>query len=346
MLEEPTISSRLRGGDGGILKDASVDTKQNQIHSTFQTLSKPLSLGSTIRPNNATLERTQIQARCPDTFPEPTISGRLQGANVSAFPDTGAAANYISLSYTQRHGLPINKNVQKSVKVGDGSMICIVGTTTLPFSFAGESTKHILTFHVLRKSVHDIILGSTFLRVTETFTRFAHRVGRKIRQHVSHRVCLLGSEQYVNGLASGVRVDAVPDTGADVSVMSAEFAEANGFEVDDDEQHQIWLEFADGSTARAQGVAMDVAWEFGADENRSPTDVYVLSSLPVDLVLGFGFLCQTEAFQEHWHNFWHIEEPEQDDVGMFCVIRVLKDAGDDISCEYRCSVTSIWRLHI
>jgi hypothetical protein len=294
-------------------------------------------------------ERTQSRARCPDTFPEPTISGLLRGINVSAFPDTGAAANYISLPYTQRHGLAINRNVQKSVKVGDGSVISIVGTATLPFSFAGESTKHNLTFHVLRNSIHDIILGSTFLRVTETFTRFTHRVGRKIRESVSrsaHRICFLGSEQYVNGLASGVRVDAVPDTGADVSVMSAEFAKANGFEVDDDEQHQILLEFADGSTARAHGVVADVAWEFGADEKTSPTDVYVLSSLPVDLVLGFGFLCQTEAFREHWHNFWNIEDPtEEDDAGTFCVIRVLKEAGEGTSCEYRCGVVSIRRLY-
>jgi hypothetical protein len=298
---------------------------------------------------NALPERTQTQAKYAGIFEEPSISGRLQGTDVLAFPDTGAATNYISLPYTQCHGLEINKVVQRSVKVGDGSLISVIGTTTLPFSFAGESTKHNLTFHVLRNSVHDIILGSPFLRATETFTRFAHRVGRKVRESVSHsvhRICFLGSEQYVNGLASGVRVDAVPDTGADVSVMSAEFAKANGFEVNDDKQHQILLEFADGSTARAQGVVTDVAWEFGADEKTSPTDVYVLSSLPVDLVLGFGFLCQTEAFQEHWHNFWNIEDSKQDDAGMFCIIRVLKDAGEETSREYRCGVTPIWRLDI
>jgi hypothetical protein len=296
---------------------------------------------------NAMSKSTQTQARCPDAFPEPSISGRLQGTDVSAFPDTGAATNYISLPYTQRHGLAINGNVQKSVRVGDGSLISVIGTTTLPFSFAGESTNHELTFHVLRNSVHDIILGSLFLRATQTFTRFGHRVGRKIRKSVSsHRVFLLGSEQYVNGLANGVRVDAVPDTGADVSVMSAAFAVANGFEVDCDEQHRILLEFADGSTARARGVVMDVAWEFGADDQKTPTDVYVLSSLPVDMVLGFGFLCQTEAFREHWHNFWNIDDPtEEDDAGTFCVIRVLKEAGEGTSCEYRYGVIAIWRLN-
>jgi predicted aspartyl protease len=348
--EKSTISSRPQVADDFVLNKVSVSTKHKNVSSTHLNPSKSVYLRSIVGPRNATLERTQTQTICPVSFPEPTISGRLQGANVSAFPDTGAATNYISLPYTQRHGLVINKNVQKSVKFGDGSVISIVGTATLPFSFAGETKKHVLTFHVLRNSVHDIVLGSQFLRATETFTRFAHRVGRKVRESVNrgaHRICLLGSEQYVNGLAGGVRVDAVPDTGADVSVMSAEFAKANGFEVDDDEQHQILLEFADGSTARAQGVVMDVAWEFGADEQKSPTDVYVLSSLPVDLVLGFGFLCQTEAFQEHWHNFWNIEDPtEQDNAGMFCVIRVLKDAGEEISCEYHYGVIAIRRLNI
>jgi hypothetical protein len=286
----------------------------------------------------------RTQPGSPNVFEEPIISGRLQGAHVSTFPDTGAAANYISLSYAQSHGLAINKNIQKSVRVGDGSLISIIGTTKLQFSFAGESTSYPLTFHVLRNSVHNVILGGPFLRATETFTRFGHRVGRNIRKSVSHRICFLGSQQYVNGLASGVGVNAVPDTGADVSVMSASFAAANGFEVDGNEQYQILLEFADGSTARAQGVVVEVAWKFGPeddvpwtcgpDEWTNPTDVYVLSSLPVDLVLGFGFLCQTEAFQKHWHTFWHIEEePEQDDAGMFCVIRVLKDDGEGTSCE-------------
>jgi predicted aspartyl protease len=220
--------------------------------------------------------RIQTRARCADAFPEPTINGRLQGVDVSAFPDTGAAANYISLPYAQRHGLVIKGNVRQSVKVGEGSIIRVVGTTTLPFSFAEETKQHDLTFHVIRKSVHDVILGSAFLRTSETFTRFAHRVGRKIRETISHgihRLCFLGSQQYVNGLANDVEVDAVPDTGADVSVMSTRFADDNGFEVNDDEQHQILFGFADGSTARAYGVVRDVAWRFGSDEQTYTTDV-------------------------------------------------------------------------
>jgi predicted aspartyl protease len=282
--------------------------------------------------------------RSPEIYEEPTISGHLNGADVSVFPDTGAAANFISLPYAQRRGLAVDENLRAHVKVGNGWPIPIIGTTRLQFAFAGEPEIHSLTFHVLRQSVHDIILGSAFLHASETFTRFAHRVGSKIRD-VSHgirRISFLGSQQYVNGLANGVGVDALPDTGADVCVMSASFAMENGFDIDDDKQHRISLQFADGSKARAGGVVKNVAWRFGADEQTHPTDVYVLSKLPVDLVLGYGFLRHTEAFSEHGRDFWHVQDIELEEAWMLCVIRVMKramkGAGVECPCEYRLGV--------
>jgi predicted aspartyl protease len=290
------------------------------------------------------------QARLPDTFEEPTISGRLEGVNVSVFPDTGAAANFISLSYALHRGLTVNKNFKARVKVGNGLKVSVVGTTSLQFSFAGEQKTHNLTFHILRQSVHDVILGSLFLRLSETFTRFKHRVKSKFREAVSHCKSFFGSQQYVNGLANGVGVNALPDTGADVCVMSASFAESNGFEIDDDEQHLILLQFADESEARVRGVVKNMAWQFGADEQTHHTDVYVLSSLTVDLVLGYGFLCQTKAFDEHGHDFWHGEDHEQEFAWRLCVIRVLKRAmkaaGMDHSRGYRSGVVWLQRTDI
>jgi predicted aspartyl protease len=300
-----------------------------------------------------THRHAQTRIKSPGNFEEPKIDGYLQGTGVSAFPDTGAAANFVSLQYAQQHGLTIDETLGNRVQVGDGSTIRVVGTTKLPFSFAGETTKHDLIFYVLRKSVHDVILGSAFLRASETFTRFAHRVGRKIRKSIGrgiHRLCFLGSQQYVNGAVNGVGVDAVPDTGADVSVMSAKFAKGNGFKIDDDEQHRIMLGFADGSTARARGVVKDVEWRFGGGEQPHLTDVYVLSNLPVDMVLGYDFLCQTEAFLEHEQDFWCVEDLQREDAWMLCVIRVLgramKDAGGGLSCEYHCGAMTVRRAQI
>jgi predicted aspartyl protease len=290
----------------------------------------------------------------PDVFEEPAISGRLQDNDVSAFPDTGAAANFISLPYAQRNGIKITKNLRRSVQVGDGSRICVFGTTTLPFSFAGEEPTHDLTFHVLQRSVHDVILGSSFLRASKTFTQFAHRVGRKERESVGpriYRVHFLGSHQYVRGMANGVGVNASPDTGADVSVMSAKFAKASGFKVNDDERNRISLGFADGSTARARGVVKSVAWRFGANDQEYLTDVYVLSSLPVDLLLGYDFLCQTEAFLEHERDFWHDDDLERENAcWRLCIIRRLegttKGTGENLSGEFRCNIKDIWTIRL
>jgi predicted aspartyl protease len=310
------------------------------------------------RPNHtykeAIFRNRRARRKYPNVSEEPTISGRLQNTDVSAFPDTGAAANFISLPYAQRNGITIEKDLRRRVTVGDGSKICVVGTTTLPFSFAGEKTTHDLTFHVLQRSVHDVILGSSFLRASKTFTQFAHRVGRKVRESAGpgiYRVHFLGSQQYVKGMANGVGVNAVPDTGADVSVMSAKFAKASGFKVNDDERNRISLGFADGSTARARGVVKGVAWRFGANDQECLTDVYVLSSLPVDLVLGYDFLCQTEAFLEHERDFWHDDDLERENAcWRLCIIRRLegmtKCTGEKISGEYRCNIKDIWKIRL
>jgi hypothetical protein len=65
----------------------------------------------------------------------------------------------------------------------------------------------------------------------------------------------------------------------------------------------------------------------------------------VDLVLGYEFLCQTEAFMEHEQDFWHVEDLEQGDIWVLCLIRVLKralkGAAEGVSCEYRRGVTPI-----
>jgi hypothetical protein len=88
-----------------------------------------------------------------------------------------------------------------------------------------------------------------------------------------------------------------------------------------------------------------VEWRFGGDDQIHLTDVYVLSGLPVDLVLGYDFLFHTEAFSEHEQDFWHVEVLEREDFWMLLLIRVLKramkDAGAGDSCECRRCIASV-----
>lgn len=284
------------------------------------------------------IPRSAINKRPPRNTTEPTISGSLQGNDISAFPDTGANANFISERYARRHGFPIDGNAKSHVTVGSGARVGIIGTTTLPFHFAKETKTHLLIFNVLRKSLHDVILGSPFLRMTETLTRFTARIGRKVRDSVSdnfYRLCLLGSNMYVRGLVNGMTVSAVPDTGAEVSVMSASFARENGFLIDSEEWHRVPFGFADGSTAEALGVIREATWNYGRDNEAHLTDFYVLEDLPVDVVLGNDFLWQTNAFVEHEDDFWHVETATTKDEFTLNLITVLGPGADAQSCEYR-----------
>jgi predicted aspartyl protease len=267
---------------------------------------------------------------------EPFIEGQLNETEISAFPDTGAAANFISLQYAEAHGLEIDRKSSSLVKLGNGSTVSTLGTTTALFSFAGEKTTRSLLFNVLRTSVYDVVLGSPFLQATETLTRYAHRIGRKCREAFSHRVCALGASQRVNGRLNGVHLDATPDTGSDVSLMPASLAARHKLKVNTDKQHLVLLEFADGSTARATGLVEDVEWAYGDTGIPYRIDVYVLPGLSVDLLFGYDFLHDTNAFVAHEADFWSGDDVEKQAVAdevaitwLFWIIKLARKAVKD-----------------
>lgn len=101
---------------------------------------------------------------------EPYIHAPLGGHDVSTFPDTWAAGNFISLSYARRRRLSVDWKSSSHIKIGTGKVVKTLGTTSLPFIFLGEEAAYELVFNVIPTSVHDIIIGSHFLRLTETFT--------------------------------------------------------------------------------------------------------------------------------------------------------------------------------
>jgi predicted aspartyl protease len=279
-------------------------------------------------------ERSQLQRAL--TASEPFIRAQLNENEISVFPDTGAAGNFMSLQYAKAHGLKIDRKSSRLVKLGNGSTVSTLGTTTSLFSFAGEESAHSLLFNVLRTSVYDVVLGSPFLKATETLTRYAHRIGRRCPDALSHRICALGTPQRVSGRLNGVQVDAVPDTGAEISLMSASFAAQQGFEINTDAQHCVLLEFADGSTANATGLVKDLNWKYGGSEVPCRIDVYVLPELSVDLLLGDEFLFKTDAFVAHEDQFWSGDDIEKQAVAdevaitwLFWIIKLVRTAVKD-----------------
>jgi hypothetical protein len=286
------------------------------------------------RPGAVKINKTPVNKT--RTVREPSIPARLDGRRISAFPDIGAPANFIALNYVRDRGLPIDFAARKSIKTSVGSTINILGTVTLPFSFKGEATSHQLTFNVIHKSVHEVILGSPFLTLTQTFTRYVHRLRQMVRAIPLPRVCYLGSHQYVSGKVNDTYVDAVPDTGADVSVMSLSFAEEHGFSINTSPEHQVLLEFADSSTATSIGV-VEIEWKFGSSEVSHRINTYILEELQRDLILDNTFLHDADAFIVHEEDFWIDDSDSFEDDWMISIIKlsdsVLKHSRWKKSCK-------------
>ena len=236
---------------------------------------------------------------------EPTVDCVLNRQQTGSFPDNGAPANFLSKSFADRLGIPINTGSSRTFRTGIGKAFQTLGTVMVPFSFKEEKELHLLEFHVMSKALRDIVLGGPFLKATETFSRFKHRVTRKFRHKILPQLCYVrGSHQGILGYFDGELVEAVPDTGSDILAISTEYARKRSLHIDESDEHRIEIAFADGSTAVTRGIVKDVAFEFASsptDEYRR--DFYVLDDLDCDVVLDYEFLDETDAFSFHEDSF-------------------------------------------
>jgi hypothetical protein len=256
------------------------------------------------------------ESKVPPTY-EPEILGYLNGTAVAFFPDNQSAHDIISHDYAKRNHLKIDSSRRTRMRTAKGSHFNTLGTVLQPIHFAEEPEIYMREFHVLPKCVHDIILGGPFLSLTQTFTKFAHRVVKKLRGLSSrHRVCSTGSsQQMLAGWANGQSVLALPDTGSDICLMSLRYACERGYRIDTDPKHRELMEFVDGSTAETCGRVEGFQWEFDRSDIQVHTpEIHVLENLQTDLLLGYEFLENSDAFVTHEELFIDAE-PHDERVG-------------------------------
>jgi hypothetical protein len=259
------------------------------------------------RATSSALKRTFVY--------EPEIVGYLNDVKVSAFPDTGSARNIISHEYAERHHLKIDNSASSVMRTAIGSPVRTLGTASLSFRFAEEPTVYIQEFHVFPRSLKSVILGKPFLQMTETLSRFAHRVVKKLRGVISgHHACFTGSPgQWLAGIADGEHLLALPDTGADICLMSLQYAQARGYTIDPHDEHRRKLAFVDGSRAETIGRVEGFEWRFGSrDCETYHPDVYVLEDLRTNLLLSYDFLEESGAYSEFQGCFVNIGEVDED----------------------------------
>ncbi|KAL2208413.1 hypothetical protein CC79DRAFT_1366623 [Sarocladium strictum] len=252
---------------------------------------------------------------------ESFIEGLANGSHIQAFPDNGADRCSISPQLAAKLGLEMTPGTENILRLPNRSHIQSPGMVELSWRFGEEPEERKLQCWVVPGCVHDLILGSPFLRATQTLTKFAHRIKSKlVNPHGRLHVRLLGdTQQRLRGSLDGHETLAMADSGSDVMLISKAYAQKCGLNIDHDPSNFINLEFIDGSTEWTNGIVRNVPWS--VEGTIRYCDFYVLDSLCEDLILSNAYLTETNSFVNHANSFFDLSSPRE--VSQLCLIRLI-----------------------
>ena len=154
---------------------------------------------------------------------------------------------------------------------------------------------------MLPRCTYNLILGNKFLNITETLSKFRHRLTKclfSVINNVSHFGFLGETYQRLEGtIADTHPVLAIPDTGADRNVMSLQYAVNHGLKVQTEPHNRGYLQFADGSYDETVGQ-VNTYWTFTSGE-RIPVTFEILQYCCSDVIIGEDILTEYNVFQDH-----------------------------------------------
>lgn len=249
-------------------------------------------------------ERLPQEESTADVRRQRYIPLSIRDQEIHAFPDNGSELDIVSRRFAKKHQLAVDRADIRTVILPNGRTLSTMGTATLQFHFKGEKESFRRTFHVLKNSIYDVVLGRSFLDATETLGTFMHRIKTKTASWFSKlpRVHLLGSiAPRVTGSINGAFVNAIDDIGSDLNLISLNEARRLGLNIQTGEAYKTPLGLADGSQASTYGKVVGVHWRFGMDTSSEPikTDFHVLQDLTCDLILSNDFLFDNKAYSSH-----------------------------------------------
>jgi hypothetical protein len=259
---------------------------------------------------------------------EHLVEGLVNGRQVDAFPDTGADSSFISLKPADELGLTPSHRNERAIHLPNKKVVVSPGVVEVPWVFRGESSLSKIQCWIFPESVHELVLGNPFIKLSETLTRFRHRIKSRLAAFSRRlRLRLMGFEQQrVWSLLSGHLTMVLPDTGSDVMLVSSKYAEETGLEVDGHPDNWLEVQYVDGSTDWTSGVARNVSWSVG--NTTVSCDFHVLDSLDVDVVLSNDYLFGMDIFSEHQEELLSLDSEE--DMVRFFGIRLVHSPKQDI----------------
>lgn len=303
---------------------------QIMIQPNTNTKFKALSAGKVARARKKAYRN--VATKAPKILPfSPTVKryyveGSVNGTQVEALPDSGAGSCFISKSLVEQLHLQPVPGTERMVHLANKRIIHSPGMVQVPWTFAEEKRKHILKCWILQESTHDLVLGNSFLKATQTLTRNVQRIKSKVAA-VPRRLQLqlLGNKnQRLWGYLNNNYTAAFPDTGSDAMLVSTEYAEKHGLDINTNIKTQV--ELGDGSTAWTSGIVRDMSWKVGGMAVQC--DFHVLDNLCADVVLSNNYLFEFNVFSEYTE---YLDDGTGEGHSQLCNIRLIGQYSESLN---------------
>jgi hypothetical protein len=184
-------------------------------------------------------------------------------------------------------------------------------------TFARETGTTIqCSFYVFQFLITPIIMGMAFLDSSKTLSANRHRLQPRLYQpRRPFRVCSLNNpKRRLRCLAESIPALANADTGSEIDLISPEYTAKRGFMLQDIENDESLVQFADGSTSQLSGkVTISIIVNPSSKLTRT-TCLYVLHGLKCDILLGEVFLNETNVFESYGTEFEMQESDGHSDI--------------------------------
>jgi hypothetical protein len=245
----------------------------------------------------------------------------IKGQQLDASADTGSDECGMPKDVADHLGLKVRSGPSdiKEFEGGNGRKIKSIGRATADCSFWNEPGRKLrCVFYVFERLIVPLIMGRKFLESTDTLTQHEDRlVDRAPRAGPCRVMHLSRPKRRMRCYIDSDLVEANPDTGAEMELVSPDFIKRKGYVVDAPDAAHEEVQFVDGSTARTQGQvtmkfeAYSEAFQGAVPSKAQYRTFYVLDGLTTDILLGEDLLYRIKAFTEHASSFVDL-----DDFGM------------------------------
>ncbi|KAF8242082.1 hypothetical protein K440DRAFT_674447 [Wilcoxina mikolae CBS 423.85] len=233
------------------------------------------------------------------------VRGSLNGVNTDIFADSGSASNIITESFASEHGISIEKSEQcrRKIRFSNGKVFRVIGKATASWKFVDDPVPHNVTFDVVSKCIHRVLFGNPFLQKTQSLTkRFAHRLvemsnrlGKNILSISNIGTIHQRLPVIAHGKLQSMRMEALPDTGAEGNIISEECFRRSGLNLEPTDTEFM---FPDGTVQPSLGrVRMELSFEDNPAE-RSYAYFEVMRGCQHDMILGHDFVFENDVYED------------------------------------------------